>query len=115
MTQSKPEPGTDDRTEGRLPVTSEVGSEGGSYADKTVQVATFEGDVERLRGSGGARSRATQSTRAAEGDTGGLLRYPTESPDEPAAARGARFDWRAGALGAAAGALAMFAVSRRRR
>ncbi|HVL67042.1 MAG TPA: hypothetical protein VM364_07245 [Vicinamibacterales bacterium] len=38
---------TDDRTDKKLPVTGEVGSEGGSYADSTMQVAEFEGDVGR--------------------------------------------------------------------
>jgi hypothetical protein len=115
VTQSKPERGTDDRTEGRLPVTAEVGSEGGSYADPTVQVATFDGDVERLRGHGGAGSHAAQEARgmdAPAGDDGGMLRYPTESPDAPADPRRRRFDWRSGAAGAAVAALVMLALSR---
>lgn len=116
MTQSKPERGTDDRTEGRLPVTAEVGSEGGSYADPTVQVATFDGDVERLRGHAGARSRATEATRAGHADEeGGILRYPTEPPDAPAGSPRMRFDWRSAAIGAGAATLAMLAASRRRR
>ena len=35
----------------RLPVTAEVGSEGGSYADPTTQVATERGDLPRSDGS----------------------------------------------------------------
>jgi hypothetical protein len=38
---------TDDRRERTLPVTGEVGSEGGSYADATMQISTFEGDLGR--------------------------------------------------------------------
>lgn len=38
---------TDDRADKKLPVTGEVGSEGGSYADPTTQVAEFEGEVGR--------------------------------------------------------------------
>jgi hypothetical protein len=37
----------DEHGRDKLPVTAEVGGEGGSYADPTVQVATFEGDVPR--------------------------------------------------------------------
>jgi len=29
----------------KLPVTGEIGSEGGSYGNSTVQVAEFEGDI----------------------------------------------------------------------
>ena len=36
---------TDDRADKKLPVTGEVGSEGGSYADPTYQVSEFDGDV----------------------------------------------------------------------
>ena len=36
--------GTDDRADTSLPVTAEVGGEGGSYADPTLQVATFKGE-----------------------------------------------------------------------
>jgi hypothetical protein len=32
----------------KLPITAEVGGEGGSYADPTNQVATFEGDVPKV-------------------------------------------------------------------
>lgn len=36
---------TDDRADKKLPVTGEVGSEGGSYADPTYQVAELEGEL----------------------------------------------------------------------
>ena len=39
--------GTDDRANTKLPVTGEVGSEGGSFADPTLQIAPFEGDLGR--------------------------------------------------------------------
>lgn len=37
----------DDRRENKLPVTGEVGAEGGSFADPTLQVPTFEQDLPR--------------------------------------------------------------------
>ena len=36
---------TEERADRKLPVTGEVGSEGGSYADATYQVAEREGDI----------------------------------------------------------------------
>lgn len=38
---------SDDRRENKLPVTAEVGDEGGSYADPTIQVPTFHDDIAR--------------------------------------------------------------------
>ena len=38
---------SDDRRENKLPVTAEVGGEGGSFADPTIQVPTFHDDVAR--------------------------------------------------------------------
>lgn len=38
---------SDDRRENKLPVTAEVGDEGGSYADPTIQVPTFHEDLGR--------------------------------------------------------------------
>ena len=38
---------SDDRREHTLPVTAEVGDEGGSYADPTIQVPTFHEDLGR--------------------------------------------------------------------
>lgn len=111
VSQLKPGPGSDDSTEGRLPVTSEVGSEGGSYADPTVQVATFRGDVPRVQGHDGAGSHA--ATHAA--DDGAMLRYPTESPEDPLRSRAMSFDWRSAAFGLGAGVFLMALLSRARR
>lgn len=36
---------TDDRADKKLPVTGEVGSEGGSYADPTYQVSEVDGEI----------------------------------------------------------------------
>jgi hypothetical protein len=113
----------DDRREPTLPVTAEVGSEGGSFADPATQVSTFEGDVTRVRGRGGPSSTATQVTRPAEiRDAGasaaaGMVRYPTDAPDGPAApgARNGGVNWKTGLAGAAAGAAVAFAVSTLRR
>lgn len=99
--------GTDSRTKPQLPITGEVGSEGGSFADPTVQVATFEGDV--------ARTRAAAAPEA-PGSTGGFVRYPTEPPDARVATGLRRgFDWRTGLAGAAAGVLVAMAAARFRR
>ena len=38
---------SEDRRENTLPVTAEIGAEGGSYADPTIQVPTFHEDVPR--------------------------------------------------------------------
>ena len=40
-----PQTGTDDRADKKLPVTGEVGSEGGSFADPTYQVSEVDGDL----------------------------------------------------------------------
>ena len=112
-----PETGTDDRANHALPVTAEVGGEGGSYADPTIQVATFGRPLDQLEGHGGAASVATQATRSDSVDAGGvgsgpdpadgMLRYPTDDPSTPLAQppshrRGAP-NWRGGLIGAAAG------------
>jgi hypothetical protein len=110
---------SDDRRENTLPVTGEVGSEGGSFGDPTHQISTFEGDIERTRGRGGASSSATQAVRsghagASASAADGIVRYPTEPPHAPSATEGRRvggMDWKAGLAGAAAGAAVAFAVS----
>lgn len=112
----------DDRRENTLPVTSEVGSEGGSFADPTAQVPTFEGDIHRVPGRGGAASSATQAVRSDDLKGGGsrvtagegVVRYPTEPPHPPSAREGRRMsgvDWKTGLVGAAAGAAVALAVS----
>ena len=114
---------TDDRRETTLPLTAEVGSEGGSYADPTHQVATF-GNENELR-SAGAPPEPSISGEAIGFDTvaeggvgtspdpsGGVLRYATEPPSPPPA-RGARMSWGAVAAGAAAGAAVALILRRR--
>ena len=46
-----PRTGTDDRADRKLPVTGEVGSEGGSFADPTYQVVEFEGELGQTAGA----------------------------------------------------------------
>lgn len=119
---------TDDRVHPHLPITAEVGSEGGSYADPTNQVASFENDVARTSGHGGASSVATQATRhdtvaggelsAGPDPSHGMIRYPTEPPPSSSASPGQRrqgTNWRAGAIGAAAGAAAVLGLEWLRR
>jgi hypothetical protein len=61
---------TDDPSDKKLPVTGEVGSEGGSYADATQQVAQFEGDV--------GRTAANSEPDKGEASTSDATKYPTE-------------------------------------
>lgn len=63
--------GTDDRADKKLPVTGEVGSEGGSFADPTNQVAEFEGDV--------GRTAEASEPATADAVTEDATRYPTDS------------------------------------
>jgi hypothetical protein len=42
----------DDRTATSLPVTAEVGGEGGSFADPTVQIASEKGQLDRTNSDG---------------------------------------------------------------
>lgn len=112
----------DERDKG-LPVTGEVGGEGGSYADATVQRATFadEQGIARTEGHGGASSLANQATRsetiAAGGFTSGddpgagLLRHPSEDPAGRSRRRPGPVRWRAGLMGAVVGAGAAFAAA----
>jgi hypothetical protein len=115
---------TDDRRDRTLPVTAEVGSEGGSYADPTSQVTTFEGDIERSSGHGGTSSIANYATRTdAEGSAaghteGGMVRYPTEPPSPASATEGYRAgasQWRSAVIGAAAGVALAYGIHRLRR
>lgn len=118
---------TDDRRDDPLPVTAEVGGEGGSYADPTMQVSTFAGPGEGLPrgpGSGGPSSVATQAIHretiagggmSADSDRG-MVRYPTEPPTPPSATEGRRFgrvDWRTAAIGAVVGATVTLLARRR--
>jgi hypothetical protein len=75
---------TDDRTEPRLPVTGEVGGEGGSFADPTVQVATSRGRLDYADGVTDAdmASRPVRSESvtadAAEDVKAGMVKSPDE-------------------------------------
>ena len=95
-----------DPAKSSLPVTAEVGAEGGSFADAAMQIATFRGneprrDVPMQEGSQPERD---------EHPAGGMRRYPTEPPSP--SHQSARADtWRAGMIGAAAGAAAGAAVA----
>ena len=64
---------TDDRADNSLPVTGEVGSEGGSYADQTVQVPTFKEDLGRI-----AENAEPDKVQSGAED---VIRYPNERPD----------------------------------
>ena len=116
---------TDDRREKQpLPITAEVGGEGGSYADRTMQAETFAGGVgvPRVDGSGRTSSVANYAIRQDYSSAGadmdldraGAVRYPTEPP--PVRAQTLRrsafgnLNWRAGVIGAAAGAGAAIVV-----
>jgi len=106
----------DIRQDDTLPVTAEVGSEGGSYADSRLQVATLgderaAGGADRS-GSAAAASPVSSSESAGgyAGPTPGMKRYPTESPGKPRR-RGRAPRWAAGALGLAAGAAGALLVT----
>src|SRR4051812_43749892 len=105
--------GTDDRANAVLPVTAEVGGEGGSYADPTLQVPTFHGpvaDIDRPAGAASVAGEAIRFDDVAAGGVGaspdpahGMLRYPSEDPASPpavnlASSRG--LNWRGGVIGA---------------
>lgn len=65
--------GTDDRADKKLPVTGEVGSEGGSYAEPTYQVATFDEDL-------GTHAQAVEPQNE-QSDASDVRKYPDEEPD----------------------------------
>ena len=62
----------DTRTRPKLPVTGEVGSEGGSYADNTVQVPTFEEEL--------GRTSENVEPEGIQTDGSDVRRYPNENP-----------------------------------
>jgi hypothetical protein len=66
---------TDDRAGKKLPVTGEVGSEGGSFADSTLQVAAFEGDLGRTAGA--------VEPEGVETGADDVAKLPGEPPAEP--------------------------------
>ena len=75
---------TDDRTAAALPVTGEVGGEGGSFADPTAQVATENGQLDRTAsdGDGEIASRPVRSesvsANAADDVKSGMAKYADE-------------------------------------
>ena len=89
--------GTDDRANLALPVTAEVGGEGGSYADPTLQVPTFHGPVADIDSPAGAASVAGDAIGfddVAAGGVGaspdpadGMIRYPSRDPASTPAAQ----------------------------
>jgi hypothetical protein len=62
---------TDDRADKKLPVTGEIGSEGGSYGDPTLQISTFDGDL-------GRNAEAVEPEKV-ESDAADVIRYPNEN------------------------------------
>lgn len=64
--------GKDDRADKKLPVTGEVGSEGGSYADATLQIAQFEGELGQVA--------EDNEPDKVESGTEDVLKYPGEPP-----------------------------------
>lgn len=124
--------GTENRDEGRLPLTAEIGSEGGSYAEPRNQTATFTGpanpNVSPADAIAGNMSVATETAArgplsgteldTADDTASGMVRYPTEPPSPADAREGRRLGgrrWRNGLIGVAAGTAALIGVSRIRR
>lgn len=118
-----------ERRDTRLPVTEEVGSEGGSYADATNQVMTFSGPANpnaspadaiagRMPIEPEARDPFSGTSIGTDDDTAsGMIRYPTEPPSPADAREGRRiggYPWRSALIGAAAGALVVVGLSRLR-
>jgi hypothetical protein len=116
---------TEDRAGRPLPVTAEVGGEGGSFADATNQVATFrEPQADRRADRTAVPSVANYALHdesIAEGGVGtapdparGMKRFPTDPPAGEVPVRERRFtpDWRSAAIGAAAGFAAGFLARR---
>ena len=74
----------DSDREPRLPVTAEVGGEGGSYADATLQTETFSGPEGNSRVDAGTDADGDLTAVASEGeqalDDGATVRHATEAP-----------------------------------
>jgi hypothetical protein len=75
---------TDDRTAASLPVTAEVGGEGGSFADPTVQVGSVKGKLDRTESDGDSEiaSRPVRSesvsANAADDVKSGIAKHADE-------------------------------------
>lgn len=121
-----------ERSDSKLPVTAEVGSEGGSYADPTHQAATFSGPANPnvspadavagrmpITTETAARGPLAGTSVGGDDDTaGGMIRYPTEPPSPPDAREGRKMSghpWRNGLIGLAVGTAAIIGVTRLRR
>lgn len=70
--------GTDDRADKKLPVTAEVGSEGGSFADPTYQVSTFEEELEDV----GQHAPAVEPAQGVQSDADDVKKLPDEESDQ---------------------------------
>lgn len=81
--------GTDDRADETLPVTAEVGDEGGSYADPANQAATFSGpaghrrvDAEQVApASPGTVAEGVAPENRPDQDVTGEVRPASEPPE----------------------------------
>ena len=69
-----------------LPVTAEVGGEGGSYADPTLQAETFSGPAGNPRvdpkAAASANGAELPPADRAAGDTEDLVKNATDAPDK---------------------------------
>lgn len=63
----------DARADRKLPVTGEVGSEGGSFADPTLQVAELEGEVGRS-----AEAADPVEPEQSDAQSRDSIKYPSE-------------------------------------
>lgn len=61
---------SDDRADKKLPVTGEIGSEGGSYADPTYQISEREGDI--------GRTAEAAEPEKSDAQTADAIKSPTE-------------------------------------
>lgn len=111
--------------EDTLPASAEVGDEGGSYAERMNQRATFSeaarpniADERSIRGRAAARDLAARAPLEGDRDQEqpALRRHATEEPEQndPREHLKAR-SWRRGLIGVAAGTAALLGVSRLRR
>jgi hypothetical protein len=78
-------PKDSDRAQPKMPITAEVGGEGGSYADATLQVETFKGGAGNERAdpklTGVPEGQAEDMPATAEGDDAPpTVRPATEHP-----------------------------------
>jgi hypothetical protein len=85
-----------------LPVTAEVGDEGGSFAEQT-----------RAPGERVARETIEWAGLQEDQNVRNVLRYPTEHPSEEREPSGRA--WKKGLVGVAAGTAALIGVSKLRR